>query len=94
MRRSGPWDKGSTREYRKRRLLVLQRDRWICQICHKSIDPNLKMPHPGSATVHHTIGKRYGDQMEQMVAAHWLCNLKIGEPGTRGDPAPVGVTRW
>jgi 5-methylcytosine-specific restriction endonuclease McrA len=75
------------------RLFVLNRDKWVCQLCGKPIDPKLRPPHPGSASVHHTRGKRYGDDPEQLVAAHRKCNQDAGEPGA-SDPQPISATRW
>ncbi|EHR62641.1 HNH endonuclease [Saccharomonospora cyanea] len=91
---SKSWAKGSTRAWRKTRALVLARDGWVCQLCHRAIDPQLRPPHPGSATVHHTLGKRYGDNPAHLVAAHRKCNLDVGDPTTQPDPPAEPVTKW
>ena len=74
-------------------MATLVRFKWICQICGEPIDPALRPPHPMSATVHHVLGKRYGDDPKQLVAAHWQCNMKLGDP-SRHDPRPKVRTRW
>lgn len=81
--------------YRYRtRPAVLIRDRYICHICHKPIDPNLKHPHPMSATVDHIIGAATRNDSRYLRAAHRICNLKQGDPTRSGDPKPVSRTRW
>ncbi|MGA6164296.1 hypothetical protein [Amycolatopsis magusensis] len=72
---------------------MLNRDRWICQLCHRVINPLLRNPHPQSAAVHHTRGKRYGDDPRYLQAAHRLCNQQAGDP-TRHDPEPKVMTQW
>lgn len=91
---SRAWAKGSTRAWRRRRLQVLNRDRWVCQLCDQPIDRTARHPHPDSATVHHTRGKVYGDELDQLVAAHRRCNIAAGDPTATTDPAPRPMTRW
>ncbi|WP_435582904.1 HNH endonuclease [Amycolatopsis thermoflava] len=91
---SESWAGGSTRRWRKIRLAVLNRDRWICQLCEQPIDPNIRHPHPMSAHVHHPQGKINGDDPDQLVAAHRICNLRAGDPNAKPDPEPRPMTRW
>lgn len=91
---SNAWAGGSTREWRRRRLIVLERDGWMCQLCGEAIDPAVPYPHPRSASVHHTKGKAYGDDLEQLVAAHRCCNLDAGDPTAQPDPLPRPMTKW
>jgi 5-methylcytosine-specific restriction endonuclease McrA len=91
------WPNGSTGAWRKTRLEVLNRDRWTCRICGKPINRALKFPHRGSASVHHTKGRRHGDDPRFLVAAHLGCNWDIGDPERGGaslDPEPVPRTAW
>jgi 5-methylcytosine-specific restriction endonuclease McrA len=83
---SNGWQGGSTRRWRKVRLLVLARDGYACKI---------KLPGcTGKAThVHHTQGKQLGDDPAYLVASCEHCNLKTGDP-TRHDPAPKFLTEW
>ncbi|MBN6037465.1 HNH endonuclease [Amycolatopsis sp. 195334CR] len=90
---SKAWAGGSTRRWRKTRLHVLNRDRWTCQLCGQVISPGLRPPHPRSASVHHTRGKRYGDDPRYLQAAHRQCNQQVGDP-TRHDPEPKAMTAW
>ena len=91
---SKAWRSKNTRAWRRVRLAVLDRDKWICQLCKQPIDPRLKHPHPMSAQVHHTLGRAVsGDDPRYLVAAHRACNVAEGEPG-RTDPTPTSLTRW
>jgi hypothetical protein len=83
------WEKGSTRNWRRVRALVLLRDNWVCQ---------LKLPRVcvGNAThVHHTAGRAVtGDDPAWLVAACAPCNLAIGDPTKLNDPPNQAITRW
>ncbi|GAB3154215.1 hypothetical protein GCM10027258_57760 [Amycolatopsis stemonae] len=91
---SHAWARGSTRQWRRLRRAVLDRDQWICQLCGKPINPQLRNPDPMSAQVHHAQGKAYGDDPAQLQAAHRLCNQQAGDPTRAPDPAPRPMTRW
>lgn len=91
---STAWLRGSTRAWRRTRLTVLNRDGWTCRLCGQVIDPKLKPPHPKSSSVHHVLGKAYGDDPVHLVAAHRLCNQQAGDPTKAADPAPRPVTAW
>jgi hypothetical protein len=72
---------------------VLNRDHWTCGLCGRTINPLLKPPHPDSASVHHTQGKALGDDPAYLMAAHRLCNAKVGDPVAR-NPKPRPLTEW
>lgn len=91
---SRAWAKGSTRRWRTLRRWVLDRDRWICQLCSEPIDPTVPHPEPDSAQVHHTRGKAYGDDPRYLQAAHRRCNLDAGDPTAAPDPTPRPMTLW
>ncbi|MEV6879122.1 hypothetical protein [Amycolatopsis sp. NPDC051128] len=91
---SAGWTNGSTRRWRGIRAYVLDRDRWVCQLCHEPIERRHRHPHPRSAQVHHLDGKRHGDNPERCVAAHRQCNLDAGEPAPAPDPEPRPLTEW
>ena len=59
-------------------LDVLARDEWTCRICGEAIDPGLRHPDPGSATVDHVIPLAAGGphSMENAQAAHFTCNCQ------------------
>src|SRR5713101_4557349 len=96
------WENGSTRDWRKKRRRVLERDRHRCQLglppaCDCTIR-GCKRFH-GCKTradcVHHLFGKMVtGDDEKYLVAACTPCNLHIGDParGEGGDPEPVSRT--
>ncbi|WP_435070441.1 hypothetical protein [Amycolatopsis thermoflava] len=91
---SESWAGGSTRRWRRLRLEIADRDRWVCGLCHQPIDPTLRKPHPRALQVHHTRGKRFGDDPRFLQAAHAECNQKAGDPSAKPDPAPQPRTRW
>ena len=59
-------------------LDVLARDDWTCGICGDPIDPTLRHPAPGSATVDHVIPLVEGGphSLENTQAAHYTCNCR------------------
>jgi 5-methylcytosine-specific restriction endonuclease McrA len=85
---SKDWAKGSTRAWRRRRALVLARDRGVCQL-------RLEGCTIVATHVHHTHGRSVtGDDLRYLVAACAHCNLKIGDPTKHADPPNRGVTSW
>jgi 5-methylcytosine-specific restriction endonuclease McrA len=83
---SKDWSGGSTRRWRKIRLVILKRDSYVCQL---QIDGVCKYR---ADSVHHTKGKAFGDDMRYLVAACMPCNQHVGDPnsdhGTVTDPEP------
>lgn len=62
--------------YRQRRA-VLERDRWTCGICHAVIDPALRWPHRGSASIDHV--DPFGEhEPANWQASHLACNVAKG----------------
>lgn len=80
------WDKGSTRAWRKLRLVILERDRYRCRL-------KLEGCTTRATHVHHLKGKAMGDDPAFLVSACADCNLKVGNP-TRNDPEPLAWTGW
>lgn len=84
--RSSSW----TRSYARRRgdhdakriaaLEVYERDGWLCQICGKPIDPDLRFPFVMSKTTDHVVPLTKGGQHEvdNLQAAHLYCNILKG----------------
>jgi hypothetical protein len=79
---------------RKLRPAILARDNWRCHVCGQPIDPNLKSPHPLSASVDHIRGAATRYDPRFLRAAHRGCNMRRGDPTRTGDPKPRTVTRW
>lgn len=81
------WPNGSTREWRRIRAYVLDRDAHRCRLqldgCTVRADQ-----------VHHTVAREVaGDNPAMLLAACASCNHKAGDP--RGiDPDPTPRTQW
>lgn len=59
---------------------VFERDRWVCGICGKPVDPELMHPDPGSASVDHVIPLSRGGKhtLANARCAHLRCNQRRG----------------
>jgi hypothetical protein len=57
---------------------IFNRDNWVCGICHKKVDQNLRWPHPLSATLDHVIPLSKGGNhvRDNVQLAHMKCNMK------------------
>jgi hypothetical protein len=73
LRHSSTWD-GVTDEQ------ILERDKWMCWICHRKIGKTFKWPHPRSASIDHELPLALGgdDTALNKRAAHLGCNLLRG----------------
>lgn len=62
------------------RVDVYERDGWVCQLCNKPVDPNLKPAEPMGPNNDHRLALRNGghDTFENSQLAHRVCNLKKG----------------
>lgn len=98
---SRAWANGSTRQWRRDRTFVLDRDGHRCRMGDPTHPIGKAQPRASGCTgstdvqVHHTRGRRVtGDDPEYMVAACRTCNLAVGDPTKTPDPAPRPMTRW
>jgi 5-methylcytosine-specific restriction endonuclease McrA len=66
--------------HKHHRRRILDRDGWMCYLCHVSISPEFVYPHPLSATVDHVIPVSAGGTSADvnLRAAHWGCNEDKG----------------
>ena len=57
-------------------LQIYKRDKWVCGICDKPINPKLKHPHLHSKTIDHVIplSKGGADAPDNLQPAHLICN--------------------
>ncbi len=64
-------------------LEIFERDRWVCGICRKRIDPKLRAPHRMAATLDHLIPVIEGgiDSRANTRAAHQSCNSSRNHRG-------------
>ena len=58
------------------RLVVAERDGWICQLCGEPIDAALEYPDPGYLNVDHVVplSKGGGHTYSNVQASHAVCN--------------------
>lgn len=73
--------------YRARRA-VFERDAWICQLCGAPVDPELRFPHPGSATIDHRDPDGAHDASNWQTA-HLACNVSKGRKVAIGADAKL-----
>lgn len=76
--------KRQKRTYRKHRQFVLDRDKYICQVCKLPTDPEARPLDDRYPTLDHisSIGFYGGDdEPENLRTAHRWCNLMLGEDG-------------
>lgn len=59
---------------------ICDRDNWVCWICHRAIDPTLKVPDKGAGTADHAVALATGgdDTDANLRAAHLSCNSRRG----------------
>lgn len=55
---------------------IFKRDGWMCQICFRPVNPELKWPDPDSATLDHIVPFSLGGEhtRENVRLAHARCN--------------------
>lgn len=68
---------GSTTRWRRLRAYVIRRDNGLCWLCNR----------PGADTADHVIPRVHGgtDNLDNLKAAHSLCNLRKGSRLTTGQ---------
>jgi len=75
------------------RVAIYERDQWICLLCDKPIDRELRYPDPMRASMDHVVPVSMGGahSAENLQAAHYLCNVSAGnkKPSDSLRPAPV-----
>ncbi len=75
------------------RVAIYERDQWICQLCDKPIDRELRYPDPMCASIDHVVPISMGgsNSAENLQATHHLCNTSAGnkKPSDSLRPAPV-----
>lgn len=60
---------------------VAARDGWRCQLCRRTVDPTLVVPHPKAATIDHIVPRNDGGthEMSNVQLAHFDCNWRKGD---------------
>jgi 5-methylcytosine-specific restriction endonuclease McrA len=56
--------------------ILLERDKYTCQICNKQVNSNVDFPHPEYPTIDHIIPlcKGGNHRYSNVQLAHWRCN--------------------
>jgi len=64
---------------------IFKRDGWICQLCHKKVNPRLKHPHPLSKSLDHIVPLSRGGEHSRRNTqlAHLSCNVDIKAGGIK-----------
>ena len=67
-----------TADYLRNRPIVLERDKWVCQICFLQIDRMAQSSEDQAATVDHIQQRWAGgnDDVDNLRAAHRWCNIQ------------------
>ena len=83
------------RRYRRNRDRAL-RNSDVCALCGQPIDPNLRYPHPMSASAHHIEAFAItGDNFSELAATHLRCNQRAGTKGRLSDePGDRHAITW
>lgn len=67
---------------REQRLAIYERDGWVCQICHRDVEPTLHPNHTFAATLDHIAPRSLtlfpDDSPENLRLAHRACNSARG----------------
>lgn len=67
---------------REQRLAIYERDGWVCQICHRDVEPTLHPNHTFAATLDHITPRSLtlfpDDSPENLRLAHRACNSARG----------------
>ena len=75
------------------RVVIYERDEWVCQLCMESIDRTLRYPDPMSASLDHVVPVSMGgdNSAENLQASHLRCNHVKGNRTSGGElrPAPT-----
>ena len=77
------WERRRARKYAAfvedvDRLVLFERDNWMCGLCGEAIDPTLVWPHPQSASHDHVVPLACGGEHSyaNAQAAHLVCNQR------------------
>lgn len=64
---------------------IYNRDGWICGLCHKKVDKNLKYPDPMSASLDHIVPIFFGGThtYDNVQCSHLSCNRKAHTGGVK-----------
>lgn len=74
------------------KALVFERDRWRCGLCRTKVDPELRYPHPMSASLDHILPMALGGghTYANVHLTHLRCNLDKGVDGRWEQLALIG----
>jgi len=64
------------KRHKIRRVLIFERDGYVCWICEQPCDPMLRVPHSLAATVDHLVPQSLGGthESDNLATAHMRCN--------------------
>ncbi|QEV19329.1 HNH endonuclease [Streptomyces alboniger] len=69
---------------------IYERDQWVCQLCHRAMNPAVEWPDPWSATLDHIkpVAESGAHTAGNLQAAHWICNIRKGDAWGPGEAQP------
>ena len=72
---------------------VYERDGYVCQLCHRRVQMDVKVPHPKAPTLDHIIPLFHGGthQYSNVQLAHFICNSRKGVGGAQLNLALMAV---
>lgn len=73
-----------------KRSEIYERDGWICQLCNKSVNPELSFPNPACASLDHVVPLSRGGSHKttNVQLAHLRCNTSRGNKVLNLSPRP------
>jgi hypothetical protein len=73
--------------HQKYRLVVLERDEYMCQICFRPTDPGARIQDDRYPTLDHILSVALGgdDDLDNLRTAHRWCNIMVGDEGLVND---------
>lgn len=71
---------------------IFVRDRWICQICKRKVNPEVRYPDPMSVSLDHVVPLSEGGAHSRANTrcTHWICNSRRGDRGGNEQLVLIG----
>lgn len=103
-KKNNPWSSAVYRQARRAKIRgvfaenfspieIFNRDAWVCQLCHKKVNKDLRWPDPMSASLDHIvpISKGGSHTKNNTHLAHLKCNIHAGVGGVKQTLLPLEI---